>query len=118
MAEETFGEFIRRKRIEKQLGLRDAARRLGIAASYLADIEKGRRYAPKLETIERMSQMLDVPIDKLNHLAEKSHPDGIPPDFKQIYKGMNGAGALLRRLKRDNISPQKILDDLKDDKDE
>ena len=46
---QNFGEFIQRKRVEKQIPLRKMAERIGISAPYLSDIEKDRRNPPEME---------------------------------------------------------------------
>ncbi|MGB1614202.1 MAG: helix-turn-helix domain-containing protein, partial [Candidatus Puniceispirillaceae bacterium] len=42
-----FGSLIRELRIKSGLGQRELAEKIGIAASYLNDIEKDKRTAPK-----------------------------------------------------------------------
>ena len=48
----TFGEFLQRKREEKQITLRKMAEMLHVSAPYLSDIEKGRRNPPEMEKLE------------------------------------------------------------------
>ena len=40
---ENFGDYIREKRLSKNIKLRDLAAALGISAAYLSAIEKGER---------------------------------------------------------------------------
>lgn len=54
----TFGEFLQRKREEKQITLRKMAEMLHVSAPYLSDIEKGRRNPPEMEKLEQISQIL------------------------------------------------------------
>ena len=42
-----FGSHIRDIRLKKRIGQRELATKIGIAASYLNDIEKNKRTAPK-----------------------------------------------------------------------
>ena len=51
----TFGSFIREQRIKLEVGQRELAGKLGIAASYLNDIEKNKRKAPKQIIIKKPS---------------------------------------------------------------
>ena len=46
---EPFGTFIRKFRIKKNIGQRELANKINIAPSYLNDIEKNKRTAPKKE---------------------------------------------------------------------
>lgn len=52
-----FGEFLKRKREEKQTSLRELARRLEVSAPFLSDVENNRR-APLTE--ERLATLADV----------------------------------------------------------
>lgn len=54
-----FGEYIKRKRVNSVMSLKDASTKLGISASYLCDIEKNRRVAP-IEKIEDMIKLYDI----------------------------------------------------------
>ena len=55
---QNFGEFLQRKRTEKQITLRKMAEMIGITAPYLTDIEKDRRNPPEMEKLELISQIL------------------------------------------------------------
>lgn len=57
---QNFGEFLQRKRTEKQITLRKMAEMIGITAPYLTDIEKDRRNLPEMETLELISQILTL----------------------------------------------------------
>lgn len=81
----TFGEFIRQKRIEKGMGMRELSEMVGIAPSYLSDIEKGNRNAPNEDTVECIMFSLGL----INNdyfmaldLAADTHED-IPADIKK-----------------------------------
>lgn len=60
-----FGEYLRCHRIEHmQKGLRETARLLGISASHLTDIEKGRR-SPSVQLIEKISKLYNLDISDM-----------------------------------------------------
>ncbi|MGL4950133.1 MAG: helix-turn-helix domain-containing protein [Anaeroplasmataceae bacterium] len=44
-----FAEFLNKKRNERNITIRDFASKIGISASYLCDIEKSRKKAPKIK---------------------------------------------------------------------
>lgn len=52
-----FGEYLKQKREEKQISLRELARRLKLSAPFLSDVENNRR-APLTE--ERLATLADV----------------------------------------------------------
>ena len=47
-----FGEYIKSKRLEKGISLRELASKVGITPTYMSDIEKGRRNAPNKEKVD------------------------------------------------------------------
>ena len=51
-----FGSFIREKRTILGLGQRALAEKIGLSPSYLNDIEKNKRNAPKLSIIKKISE--------------------------------------------------------------
>jgi len=53
----TFGAYLKHKREEKQISLRELARRLGVSAPFLSDVENNRR-TPLTE--ERLATLADV----------------------------------------------------------
>ncbi len=59
-----FGVKLKHSRQEKNLTLRELARRCGLSVSYLNEIEKGKKY-PKPEKISSLAQALDIPYEKL-----------------------------------------------------
>ena len=57
-----FGSYIRELRINRGFGQRELATMIGIAPSYLNDIEKEKRSAPKQTVIKKISKLLKVNI--------------------------------------------------------
>jgi transcriptional regulator with XRE-family HTH domain len=58
------GERIRELREERDLSLRELAKKLGVSAAFLSDIELGRRY-PSGKNLKDLARMLGVPFDDL-----------------------------------------------------
>ena len=77
---QTFGSLIRSLRTRNGYGQRELAKKIGIAASYLNDIEKSKRSAPKNDVIIKLSKLLKINIDDLNDLAGLSKK-GLAPDI-------------------------------------
>ena len=69
---ETFGSYIRRLRIKNIIGQRELAKKIGVAPSYLNDIEKNKRTAPRLDLIKKLSVILKADLNLLNDLAGNS----------------------------------------------
>jgi len=65
----TFGDLIRQERVRADLGLREAARRLGISASYLSRLEAGEFRPPSGALLLRISHLYGSDIKKLMDLA-------------------------------------------------
>jgi len=101
-----FGEFIKNKRNEKEITLRDMAKRLDIAPSYLSDIEKGRRYAPDKEKLVEIASILNLNTEEKNYmfdLAGKTK-ESIAPDLPEIIMEHEKASVLLRKAKEKNLT--------------
>lgn len=64
----TFGRHINKKRLEKDMSLRDLANLTGLDHSYIARLEKNGS-VPSRETIKKLSLALDIPIDELMVIA-------------------------------------------------
>jgi len=76
---ESFGETIKRLR-KKKYGLREFAKQVGISATYLSKMERGKDPPPAEDKIAKMAQLLGADQNKLFALAKK-----LPPEFKQAF---------------------------------
>lgn len=66
--EESFGEFIARKRAEKKITLREMARLLKITPPYLSDIEKSRRNPPERKRLDQIAAILLLSEDEYSYM--------------------------------------------------
>lgn len=108
-----FGEYIKSKRIEKGISLREMAAKIGISPSYMSDIEKGRRYAPdkgRLVEIERLLFSSEEEIQMLYDLAGESRNE-VSPDLPEYIMENTQVRYLLRQAKQNN-EDNSILDDI------
>ena len=80
-----FGSFIRAQRIKLEIGQRELAVKIGIAASYLNDIEKNKRQAPKQIIIKKLSKVLKINLEDLNDLAGISKGN-VAPDIGEYIE--------------------------------
>ena len=104
---ETFGEFIKKKRIEKNISLRAFSNLIDISSEYLSKIENGLRAAPNKKVIEKIAAKLildDLEKDVLFDLAAESKPYiSLALDLVQYIKENEMAYKTLRITKRYNI---------------
>jgi L-glutamine-phosphate cytidylyltransferase len=101
--DKSFGSYLRELRLEKGIGQRELAKKIGIAASYLNDIEKEKRTAPKLNVIKKLSVILDIDLNNLNDLAGISKKE-IPPDLSDYLINNPKIISFIRFLKKKNFS--------------
>lgn len=99
----TFGSYIRDLRIKNEIGQRELAQKIGIAPSYLNDIEKNKRAAPKINIIKKISLILKANLDLLNDLAGNSKKT-LPPDIIDYVEKNPKVISLIRSAKNNNLS--------------
>ena len=102
-----FGTYIRELRINSKIGQRELAQKIGVAASYLNDIEKNKRSAPKLIVIKKLSLILKIELNLLNDLAGNSKKSLAPDIIEYIEKNPNIV-SLIRSLKNNNLKEDEI----------
>ena len=71
----SFGERIRSRRIELDIGLNDFAERIGCSSAYWSRIERDKEKPPRDELIERAAAILGLTLDELFIRAERLPPD-------------------------------------------
>jgi transcriptional regulator with XRE-family HTH domain len=100
----TLGQFIREKRDELDLSLRELARRIDVSAAFLSDIELGRRY-PSDDVMEELCRVLKVSRRELDSY------DPRPPveDLKRLSELNPKYGIAFRTIVDQNITPEEIL---------
>ena len=102
-----FGALIRDERIKIGFGQRELATKIGIAASYLNDIEKEKRSAPKQIVIKKLSKLLKINIDILNDLAGISKGN-VAPDIGEYIENNPRIISLIRSIKENNLDEKQI----------
>ncbi len=71
----SFGETIRALRVAQDLGLREAASKVGISPAYLSRIERGKESPPRPEVIKELARILAADPDVLFRLASSTDPE-------------------------------------------
>ena len=102
-----FGSYLRKSRLDHGIGQRELAKEIGIAPSYLSDIEKEKRNAPNLNILKKLSKILKIDIDHLNNLAGISKKE-LPPDIVEYVKKNPNLNSLIRTIKNNNLSNEEI----------
>ena len=115
---QNFGEFLQRKRTEKQITLRKMAEMIGITAPYLTDIEKDRRTPPEMEKLELISQILmlnDEDKTTMYDLAGKKRNSVAPdlPDYIMEHVYVSAALRTARDLDASEADWLKFVEELK-----
>lgn len=90
--EKSLGNVIYDARIAKDITLREAARQLEIAPSYLSDIENDRR-VPADEVMQRIARLLGLEFDDLMARAGR-----VGEQAERFLRQQPAAGVLFRRL--------------------
>ena len=102
-----FGTFIRELRLKKGIGQRNLAEKIGIAASYLNDIEKNKRTAPKINIINKLSTVLETDKNHLHDLAGFSKK-GVAPDISEYIESNPKIISLIRSIRENNLNDIQI----------
>jgi transcriptional regulator with XRE-family HTH domain len=110
-----FGRYIDDKRRGRAGGgedikLKDIAEAMGMTASYLSDIIKGRRNPPEMHIIEKIAVVLKLSPDERNELLDLAgrERDGAAPDLPDYL--MNTELPHVRKALR-RASEKKLGDD-------
>ena len=103
----TFGSYIRDLRIRKGIGQRELAKKIGIAPSYLNDLEKSKRAAPKINIIKKISTILKADLNLIYDLAGDSKKS-IASDIEEFIKENSSITSLIRSIKENDISMDEI----------
>ncbi len=107
-----FGEYVKAKRLEKDVNLRKLAEILGIVPAYMSDIEKGRRYPPDREKIYKIAEALSLNDDETNEmfdLAALAKENSISPDLPEYIMGTEKARVALRMARDINADDKDWL---------
>ena len=104
---DNFGSYIRKLRIKSDIGQRELAKQIGVAPSYLNDIEKNKRTAPRTELIKKLSVKLKADLHLLYDLAGNSKKT-IAPDIVDYIEKNPKIISLLRVAKSSNLNDDEI----------
>ena len=115
---ENFGEFLTAKRVERDLTLREMARKLEISAAFLSDVEKNRTAPLTKDRLDAVAEILHFTADEkttMFDLAGKQR-NTVAPDLPEYIMGRSYVAAALRTARDLNASEAewlKFVEDLK-----
>ena len=100
----TFGEYLKQKRLDKEITLRGFAKLVEISPVYLCDLEKGRKAAPSMEVMQKMVSKLALnkeESERFYDLAalEQTAKNPIPKDLNAFLKDNHVIVSALRTAK-------------------
>ena len=92
---EKFGEFVRREREAKEIGLREMAKMIGVSPTYLSKIERDEFPPPAEDKVRTIAKIIDCDADELLARAGR-----VSSDLSEIIKRQPvEVAALLRTTK-------------------
>ena len=92
---EKFGEFVRRERKAKEIGLREMAKMIGVSPTYLSKIERDEFPPPAEDKVRKIAKIIGCDADELLARADR-----VSSDLSDIIKRRPvQVAALLRTTK-------------------
>jgi len=107
--EQTFGSFIRNRRMARGLTLRGMAAKLDLSPVYMSNIENDRRAAPAQEHLERMAMLLQLDKadrERMLDLAARSRQDRVSADLPDYIMDREIVRAALRTAREAGATDQ------------
>ena len=99
---QTFGAFVRQKRMEQGLSLRGLAARLDLSPVYMSNIETGRKPAPARENLDKLTLELHLSKEEqelLLDLAARPETMHVSADLPEYIMERDIVRAALRTAK-------------------
>lgn len=90
-----FGDIVRARRTQLEIGLNDMAGRLNISPGYWSRVERNLDPPPSDEVVERAAAILGIPLDTLFIEAKR-----LPPDMRKDMEGVVLAYRRMRSIRR------------------
>ena len=114
----SFGEFLTSKREEKDFTLRELARKLGVSAPFLSDVEKNRTAPFTKERLDRVAEVLNLTADEKTTMYDLvgKQKNTIAPDLPEYIMTRDYVAVALRTardLDAGEAEWLKFIEDLK-----
>jgi transcriptional regulator with XRE-family HTH domain len=102
---EGLGSFMRRRRDELDLSLREFAKRLDCSAAFISDVELGRRH-PSDKVLAEIARVLGVKLEQLHAVDERPPID----DIKRITQSDPRFALAFRTMIDKKVSAEELLE--------
>lgn len=102
---ESLGTYIRRLRDERDISLREFAKRLKVSAPFVSDIELGRRH-PSDEVLEKIAESLGVDVQELRARDTRAPID----EIKRITQSDPKFALAFRTVIDKNVTADDLLE--------
>jgi transcriptional regulator with XRE-family HTH domain len=101
---EALGPFMRRRRDELDLSLREFAKRLDCSAAFISDIELGRRH-PSEKVLAEIARVLEVKVEKLQAMDVRAPIE----DIKRLTQDDPRFALAFRTMIDKKVSAEELL---------
>ena len=102
-----FGQFIKQKRVEKELSARQLANELGISTVYQSSFENGKRAAPSHEILKKTAKALELTAEDTNTMynlaAQTRQKMEIPHDVAKYVTSRPNIWSCVRSAKEKKL---------------
>ena len=98
------GEYIRELRNAKDLSVRELAKRLGLSAPFISDVELGRRH-PSEQVLLKFARELGTSVAELR----KRDARAPIPELRRMTARNPAMGFALRKVVEDGVDPEDLL---------
>jgi len=108
-----FGQFVKKERLARGVGLREFCRKLGIDASNWSKVERGTLAPPQDEKkLKKIAKVLGIHqnTDKWKALKDKANIDAgiIPKDLLSDKEVLNSLPMFFRTIRSEKPSPEEL----------
>ncbi|MEK3885915.1 helix-turn-helix domain-containing protein [Bacillus sp. FSL K6-3431] len=87
------GERIQKYRKQKNMSLSELAEKAGVAKSYLSSIERNIQTNPSIQFLEKISAVLDIPVNNLLHGdTDSAHFGHLDQDWESLVREAMDSG--------------------------
>lgn len=104
----TLGDHIRELREHQDLSVRELARRIGVSAPFMSDVELGRRH-PSDDVLKKIASVLETTARELNKYDTRAPVQ----ELKRLATNDPAMGFALRRVVDQGITSEELLEFLK-----
>lgn len=91
------GERVKKYRQQKRMSMTEVADKAGVAKSYLSSIERNLQSNPSIQFLEKISAVLDIPVDSLLH--DEPNTDNLDTEWMAIVQQAMTSGVSKEQFK-------------------